>query len=110
MRKNTQKAKTKFRATKKWKDFRDRMRDKQDKKDPVTGQKLTRMSNLHHKDLDESHYEDLSEEDNFVFVNQVTHKVIHWFFSKSKPKQWRERWERLRPILEDMEKLNTKAD
>lgn len=110
MRKSFQKEKTKFRSTKKWKSFRDRMRDKQDKKDPVTGQKLTRMANLHHKDLDESHYEDLSDEDNFVFVNQITHKVIHWFFSKSKPKQWRERWERLRPILEDMERLNTKAN
>lgn len=107
MRKSTQKEKNKFRATKKWKSFRDKMRDKQDKKDPVTGQKLTRMANLHHKDLDEDHYEDISNEDNFVFVNQLTHKVIHWFFSKSKPKQWRERWERLKPILEDMEKLNT---
>ena len=105
MRKSTQKAKTKFRSSKKWKEFRDRMRHEQ-QVDPVTGQKLTRMANLHHLDLDEDHYEDISNEDNFVFVNQLTHKVIHWFFSKSKPTQWRERWERLKPILESMERIN----
>lgn len=105
MRQNNQKAKTKFRSTKKWKDFRDKVRHEQ-KVDPVTGQKLTRCANLHHKDLNEEHYEDISNEDNFVFVNPLTHKVIHWFFSKSKPTQWRERWERLKPILEDMERIN----
>lgn len=102
---NNQKAKQKFRASKEWKNFRDRKRHEQ-KVDPVTGAKLTRMSNLHHKDLDESHYEDISNEDNFVFLNQMTHKVVHWFFSKSHPKQWRERLERLIPILEDMERIN----
>jgi hypothetical protein len=105
-RKNNQSAKTKFRATKKWKEFRDHMREKQ-KVDPVTGQKLTRMANLHHCLLDETKYDDLSNEDNFVFLNQMTHKVVHWFFTKSKPKQLRERLENIIPILEKMEKLNS---
>lgn len=104
--KSSQSAKTKFRATKKWKEFRDYMRKKQII-DPVTGQKLTRMANLHHCDLDEANYEDLSNEDNFVFLNHMTHKCVHFLFSKSKPKQWRERIERLIPILEKMEKLNS---
>ena len=104
-RKSNQSVKTKFRATKKWKEFRDHMRELQ-KTDPVTGQKLTRLANLHHCDLNEEHYEDLSNEDNFVFLNQMTHKCVHFLFSKSKPKQWRERIERLIPILEKMEKIN----
>ena len=104
-RKSNQSVKTKFRATKKWKEFRDHMRELQ-KTDPVTGQKLTRLANLHHCDLNEEHYEDLSNEDNFVFLNQMTHRCVHFLFSKSKPKQWRERIERLIPILEKMEKIN----
>ena len=96
--------KTKFRASKKWKDFRDEMR-KEQKTDPVTGQKLTRMANLHHKDMDDSHYEDLSNKDNFVFLNQMTHKCVHFLFSKVHPKQWRERIAALTTILEEMENL-----
>lgn len=108
-RKDNQKWKTKFRASKKWKDFRDRMREKQ-KVDPVTGAKLTRCANLHHKVLtdEESVYTDISDEDNFVFVNQMTHKVIHFLFSKSKPGEWRSRIARLVEILEDMEEKNGK--
>ena len=106
MKDNHQKAKQKFRATKKWKDFRDKIRKKQIN-DPVTGQKLTRLAHLHHCDLDENHYEDLSNEDNFVFLNQATHKCIHWLFLKSKPKEWRNRIQKLIPILEKMEELNS---
>ena len=75
-------------------------------KDPITGQKLTRLANLHHKDLNEEHYEDLSNEDNFVFLNQLSHKVIHYFFSKSNPKQWRKRILEVIKILKEMERIN----
>ena len=105
MRKNNQKAKQKFRASKEWKSFRDKIRHEQ-VKDPVTGQKLTRMANLHHLDLCEDHYEDISNEDNFVFLNQMTHKCVHFLFSKAHPKQWRERLEQLKIILEKMEEIN----
>jgi len=103
--KNNQKAKQKFRASKKWKDFRDKKR-KEQVTDPVTGAKLTRMANLHHLCLDESQYEDISNEDNFVFLNQATHKVVHYFFLKSKPTEWRKRIEEITKILERMEELN----
>lgn len=106
MRKNNQSKKTKFRATKKWKEFRNHMRELQ-KTDPVTGQKLTKLFNLHHLDLDEEHYEDISNEDNFICLNQKTHECVHFFFSKSKPKQWRERLKRIIPILKKMEKIAT---
>lgn len=98
--------KQKFRASKEWKDFRKRKFAEQ-KTDPVTGSKLTKMANLHHKDLDESHYTDISNENNFVMVNQKTHEAIHLLFSKKYPKQWRKRIEALTKILEDMERINT---
>lgn len=100
------KAKNKFRASKKWKEFRNKKR-KEQKVDLITGAKLTRMANLHHCDLDESHYADLSNEDNFVFLNQMSHKVVHFFFLKSKPSEWRNRIKNIISILERMEKLNT---
>ena len=106
MKDNHQKAKQKFRSTKKWKDFKSELRKKQ-KVDPVTGAKLTRMANCHHKDLDESHYEDLSNEDNFVFLNKMTHDVVHFFFSRKFPTRWRERIKNISKILEEMEELNS---
>lgn len=99
-----QDAKRKFRATKKWKEFRDYMRNKQ-KVDPITGQKLTRCANLHHLNMHEEFYEDISNEENFVFLNQATHDTIHFFFLKSKPTEWRKRLLRLIPYLKKMEKL-----
>lgn len=99
-----QKAKRRFRASKKWKDFRDHMREKQ-KVDPVTGQKLTRLANLHHKNL-YGNYEDISNEDDFVFLNCATHDCVHYLFLKSKPREWRNRLMKLIPILEYMEKCS----
>lgn len=89
MKQNNQKWKTKFRSSKAWKDFRTKLRHKQ-KVDPITGQKLTRLSNCHHMILtdDEKVYSDLSNEDNFLFCNQFTHKCMHFFCNK---KDWRKR-------------------
>ena len=105
----TQKDKTKFRTSKKWRDFRDKKR-KEQKVDPITGAKLTRMANLHHKDLDEEHYEDISNEDNFVFLNKKTHDVVHFFFLKSKPTEWRKRVLALIKILKEMENINSREN
>lgn len=102
----TQKDKTKFRASKKWKEFRDRKR-KEQKVDPITGAKLTRMANLHHLDLNKEHYEDLSDESHFVFLNQAMHKVVHALFLKSKPREWRKRVLALIKILKEMENINS---
>lgn len=103
---STQQKKTKFRTTKKWKDFRDKIR-KQQVNDPVTGSKLTRMANLHHKDLDENNYEDLSDESHFVFLNKMTHDTVHFLFSKKDPKRWRKRVLELIKILKSMEQINS---
>ena len=100
-----QKEKQKFRASKKWKDFRDKKR-KEQKVDPITGAKLSRLANLHHLDLNEEHYEDLSDESHFVFLNQAMHKTVHAMFLKSKPREWRKRVLALIKILKQMERIN----
>lgn len=105
----TQKDKTKFRASKKWKEFRDRKRREQ-KVDPITGAKLTRLANLHHLDLNETHYEDLSDESHFVFLNRKTHETVHFLFSKSQPRQWRKRVLALIKILKKMENINSREN
>ena len=107
MRVNNQKAKQKFRGTKVWKEFRARVRHEQIN-DPVTGQKLSRLANLHHMNLDETHYEDLSIRDNFVFLNRKTHETVHFLFSKVHPRQWRKRILALIKILKQMEKINSR--
>lgn len=97
----------KFRYTDKWRNFRKKIIEEQ-KVDPVTGSKLTKMCNLHHCDLNEDHYDDISNRDNFVALNLETHKVVHFLFLKSRPKAWRQRIKGLIKILEKMEELNGK--
>lgn len=99
-----QKQKQKFRASKEWKQFRDKIRHEQ-VNDPITGARLTRLANLHHLCLDETKYTDLSNEDNFVFLNPFSHKVVHFIFGKH-GKDWRKRIEKLIEICERMEALN----
>jgi hypothetical protein len=68
-----------FRRTKIWKDFRKKMKEKQNGIDPITGTKLTKTANLHHRYfVDSDHYTDLSDEDDFIFINKQTHDNVHW--------------------------------
>lgn len=97
-----QNKKSKFRSTSTWKKFRKSMKDKQ-KTDIITGKPLLKGFNLHHCDLNEEHYEDISKEDNFVCLNKTTHEVVHWLF---RYKNWREVLQNLYKLLEKMEKIN----
>lgn len=101
-----QKAKRKFRQSKKWQDFRHQMYEQSNRECAVTGAKLTKMWQLHHMDLNEEHYENL-EPENFVCLSWNMHKVVHAIFVKSKPKEWRKRIHNLIKILKKMEKLMT---
>ena len=103
---NTQKEKRKFRASKRWKEFRDRIKEER-KVCEITGAKLTKMWQLHHCLLDETKYEDLSHEENFCALSWNMHKCVHFLFCKSKPKEWRKRVLNLIKILKKMEKLMT---
>lgn len=73
-----QKLKTKFRASKKWKDFRHSKYVEQGGKCPVCGMKLGKTANLHHIDLRAENYQDLSNSNNFVFLCRTCHEFIHY--------------------------------
>ena len=78
------------------------MKDKR-KIDAVTGRPLLKSWNLHHCDLNEAHYEDISNEDNFECLNKTTHEVVHWLF---RYKNWREVLKNIEALLEKMEVIN----
>jgi hypothetical protein len=75
-----QKAKKKFRQTKEWKNFRKLMFSKSGKIDCITQKPLRKGWQLHHRNLDETKYAELQEE-NFVCINNMTHKFIHWLWT-----------------------------
>ena len=99
-----QKSKKKFRDSKCWKDFRRQMYEQSGRECAVTGNRLTKLWQLHHMCMDEEQYENLKPE-NFVCLSWNMHKVVHALFVKSKPKEWRKRVLNIIKILKKMEKL-----
>ena len=75
-----QKKKRNFRASKKWKDFRHQKNVEQKGLDIITKKKLLKRANLHHMNLDENKYEDISHPEQFVFLNSMTHDFVHWLY------------------------------
>ena len=78
-----QKSKRSFRSSKAWKTFRSKIHVKQKGIDPITGAKLTKGCNLHHRHISasEDDYKDMSNEDDFVMLNSMTHKMLHWAYT-----------------------------
>ena len=78
-----QKSKRNFRNSKAWKEFRHKMNVLQHGIDPITGAKLTKGSNLHHRHITagDDDYKDMSDEDDFVMLNSMTHKTLHWAYT-----------------------------
>lgn len=107
--KSTQAEKRKFRASKKWKEFRERLKEER-KVCEITGAKLTKMWQLHHMDMSEENYQDITHEENYCALSWNMHKCVHYLFTKSKPREWRKRVMNLIRILKKMEKLNTVPD
>lgn len=103
---DNQKLKTKFRKTVKWKRFRTQQKARHGGFDFITKKKLYKGWNLHHMDLDETHYDDVSNESNFIPLNKQTHEFIHWL--------WRYYADdvtvigRIVEVMESMKKLNRK--
>ena len=75
-----QKAKRNFRQNKRWKIFKQEMKDRCGKVDAITQKKLYRTWQLHHRNLNEAEYENLRE-DWFLPCNNLTHKFIHWLYN-----------------------------
>ena len=102
---DTQKMKTKLRNSKAWKDLRKRFK-KEQKIDPITLKPLTNRFNLHHRDLDETHYCDLSNNEHFVALNPTSHDLIHFLFNVVKREQSYEVLDRIKVELQKMAEIN----
>lgn len=55
--------------------------------------------------MDPDKYEDLTDEDNFVFLSLTSHQTIHWLWGNGN-NDWRGRIKKIVEILERMEKAN----
>lgn len=95
-----------FRRSKEWATFRNKIKKKQ-KIDPVTGNPLVKGFNLHHRDFNPANYEDISDENKFVGLNQMTHEVLHFIYgSGDKLKDWRTILKKLKEQCEIMDMYN----
>lgn len=79
-KKSTQAEKTKFRGTSTWMKFRNHIKLLAHNKDYITGSPLRKGWTLHHCDLDEEHYQDLSDETHFLACNRKTHDLLHFCY------------------------------
>lgn len=95
--------KTRFRCTAKWKKFRKYLKKKQHT-DPVTGSPLSPTCSIHHLDMRESNYEDISDETHFVALNAQSHETVHFIWQAHGG--WRRAILSLIRILKAMEKIN----
>lgn len=75
----TQKTKTKFRATSRWKKFRQSLKSER-KVDEITHRPLIKGFQCHHLDLNEDHYTDISDKEHFAVINRQTHDTVHWLY------------------------------
>ena len=101
----SQKDKTNFRQSIKWKRFKAYIK-KTRKLDCITLYPLRKGWNLHHLNLNEEHYTDLSDETHFEPLNRKTHETIHFLYTyyvKDKGII-----DRLRDLLERMYEINEK--
>lgn len=95
--------KTKFRASKEWKEFRKKLSVR--KTDEITLSPLRKGYNIHHLDLNKDNYCNIENENNFCVLNKKTHEVLHFLYSYYKKDK--SILKRLKIILERMCEINT---
>ena len=95
--------KAKFRTTKTWKVFRQRIFDRQDGKDFITGKKLYKGWQCHHGDMSAENY-DILVEGNFFALNKAMHDTVHTLFRYYKTDK--SILQKLEQVLEKMDELN----
>lgn len=106
-KKSVQTEKKKFRATKEWQKFRKYMKSYDHNRDYITGKPLRAGYNLHHLNLDENAYCDISDPEHFISLNKKTHDCLHYFWTYYHSDK--RVLDRLEEILEKMEELNRSA-
>lgn len=99
-----QKLKTQFRKSAKWKKFRAYMKKQSLGMDFITGKKLLKGFQLHHKDMRVENYEKLSPE-RFLCCNRKTHDLLHFCFNYYKNDKGF--IDRLKLILDEMVEYNS---
>ncbi|MBQ0003583.1 MAG: hypothetical protein KBT21_08590 [Treponema sp.] len=99
----SQKEKTKFRQSVKWKKFRIYMKSKY-RVDYITHKPLRSGWNLHHMDLNEENYTDISDESHFMALNKMMHEIVHDLYRYFVNDE--EILNRLKHILMEMKKIN----
>lgn len=77
----TRQQKYNFRMSFKWKYFRIKCKKAANYVDFITKQVLSKTWNLHHLDLRDKHYTDISDLSRFLPLNKDTHDFIHWLYS-----------------------------
>ena len=75
-----QKKKRNIRKSKAWDAKRKSERKRAGNKDEITLKPLRKGWALHHEDLDAENYGNLDGDD-FLCVNNLTHKMIHWLWT-----------------------------
>lgn len=105
MSNETQKQKKKFRNSSKWLKFRKHIANKFDNKDAISGYPLRKGWNLHHLSLDNTKYEDITVEDNFVPLNKQLHETLHICYRYQSLDSGF--MDRLRTYVDKMIKVNT---
>lgn len=95
-------SKTKFRASKEWKEFRKKLSDR--KTDEITLNTLRKGYNIHHLDLNKDNYCNIENENNFCVLNKKTHDMVHFLYSYYRKDK--SILKRLEFILERMYELN----
>lgn len=97
--------KNKVRKTPEWKEFRENL-IKEQKVDPITGKKLQKGCNCHHRDLNIEHYDQFDNERQ-VMLNRQSHEILHFFYGDERHrKDWRTMVNGLIEQLELMDKYN----
>lgn len=102
-----QKSKRNFRKTERWKSFKAFMKERCGAVDAITLKKLYKTWQLHHRNLDESEYQNLRA-DWFLPCNNLTHKVLHWLYTYYQKDP--QIIYRLRDEMERMKEINSNAD
>jgi len=74
------------------------------KTDCITGYPLRTGWNLHHMDLNEQNYTDITKEDNFCCLNKMTHEIVHDIYRYYQKDE--QVLDRLKTVLDKMKKLN----
>lgn len=97
-----------FRHSTAWKSLKERIAHLQDNKCFVSGRPLTSKANLHHLDLDLTHYEQIGDITHFVYLSADIHDAVHTLFKC--PVGWRKALENLALLLQRMDAVNGLVD